>query len=339
MPSPLFVPRSVAVVPFALAVAACGSSGSGGPADGSFGFGNEGGKAEAGAHGDSGSDAGKDSSHPPPPDASCGATPPSDWCATNAPMAIKTSNVLCDDFDFGAPSSTFNFQGVTRSNFVNTGGYVSPYCALQATIGSGGGTTSTGAYTEHVYPLALSSATAKLAFDVLVPGGSACEGAVLGRFLGTSQAGSETDAAKAWLTLSGITGTGGAPATGYTISLTAQVGVAGATGGPASSPVTITVAPRASDKGWVRLELDISAYTVAANPASVTGKVGWYYPGGTAAQSTSTAGTASGTLTWITDAGANAAAAFDFGLIPDPTSAMAPSACTLYLDDVVSDIE
>jgi hypothetical protein len=262
-----------------------------------------------------------------PTNRSCGApsgTP--DWCSANTP---SLSPVLCDDFDQDDLSNLYTWVGVTLSDLVDTH-YSSPFCALNAVAMPGDGGTGNGAYTEQPFTLVNGSGGATLAFDLFVPGGAACNGAVVGRVIGSAITSSmgELDAIKGWITLSDITGTG-ASATSYTAGLT--VGVS-ATGTP-SAPVTLTVSPRTSDEGWVRIDLDLSSFTVQSNPAALSGTLAWYYRDDKTVVATSKAVSGSGTLVATAQ---NGVFVFDVGIIPDPTTKQLPAGCQLYVDNVVT---
>ena len=326
---------------------ACSSakSGGGGPGDGGFGFGGDSSTRDAAElrkdaasvsrDGSSGKDA---TPKGPAGDAACGSSGGSDWCQTNAPTVSNTSHVLCDDFDNGMPDNLFNYTGLTRKSFVNTH-YLSPYCALDARMGDGGGAASSGSFTTHPYTLVSVTGGATLAFDLFVPSGAACEGAVIGRVYVTPFNAETTHAATAWLTISGL-GAGNAGASVYTLTLGAQIGPdGGAAGSPSSTPVLMQVAPRAADNGWTRVELDISSYAIGASPATLTGAASWLYPGDKKAQGTSAKGSATGVIAPAVGPGAGKAEAFfDVGVIPDPSTGMARSSCELFVDDVVSNV-
>jgi hypothetical protein len=326
----------------AFSAAACSSSSSGSVDAGGFGVGDSG-ATDSGKHDSGGGtnhkDAGatKDAAVKLPGDASCGSKAGSDWCQTNAPMLTDTSSVLCDDFDIGTPSNIFNYTGLERSSFVDTH-FQSPYCALRTFVGDGGGYASAGdaglnpvgSFTEHPYPLATGSGAATLAFDLFVPDAAACEGAVVGRLYVTDTAGVRSDALTAWVSISGL-GAGTAGASNYAMNIGAQV----AAGTSATSTKPVMVTPRAADKGWARISLDISAYSMAANPASIAGTVAWLYPGAKTAAATSSAVSASGSVMMPAGEGEMF---FDVGVVGDPASGTAPAGCELFVDNFVSNI-
>jgi hypothetical protein len=264
-------------------------------------------------------------------DAGCGTRVGPDWCDTNAPALTTGSPVMCNDFDTGEISSLFGWMGVSKWSLVDTH-YVSAYCALDVLVGDGGAPHPTqGSYTENPYTGAPGSGAATFAFDLLVPGGAACNGAVVGRFTANADGAVAGDALKGWLTISNIAGSG-ATATSYTLGLSLAVGTAGTP----SAAVTVDVKPRSTDEGWARLGFDLSSYSFVTTSGAITGKATWGYRGETTTQGTSTAAaTASGTLTTTTQTGV---LLFDVGVLPDPTSKNAISGCELFVDDVVSNL-
>lgn len=325
-----------------LVLAACSSSSAGGSSlDSGFGFGGDDAstsKHDGGSSGthDSGGAGSKDA-QATKPSTKCGAIVGPDWCQTNAPTLGSSSNVMCDDFDDGELNSVFNWPGVYAHDSVNTH-YVSPNCALttMSPVDSGLSPSIRGTYTEHPYTAAPASAAGTLQFDLFVAGGSGCEGATVTRFLAYGpDATTEEDALKLWVTVSSISGSGES-ATSYALTLSANVGASG-DGGLAGSPTvssTITVTPRASDDGWAQVNLDVASYAVAS-AGSVSGKASWTYVASKTTEAATSSVSATGTLMQYQG---ETQVVFDVGVAPDPATSMALTTCTLYLDNIVSNI-
>jgi hypothetical protein len=275
----------------------------------------------------------KDSGGPTTPlgDGSCGSYGGVDWCQQNAPDTTGASNVLCDDFDRGVLSSEFDWVNVTRQNLVNAQ-YVSPFCSLLAQFGDAGPS-----FTQHGYPSAPSSGGATIAFDLLVPGGGACNGAVIAYFVALP--GETPDGSiDAWLSVSDVSGSGSL-ASSYTVSLSGFVGATPADGGAGatiSTPVTVSVTPRATDKGWARVELDITSYALAVSPTDSTaqGTVSWSYIGVATPEKTSSAMSLSGAIgsTGTTNLD------LDVGLFPNLVGGSAGGSCQVFVDNYVSNL-
>jgi len=329
----------------AIAAVACSSS-KAGPADsGTFGGGDgattshlDGGHPRDTGGGtttkDSSTSKPTDSGSGGPGDAGCGTNGGSGWCQANAPTQTGGSMVQCDDFDLGSLSSAFSWTGVTRADLVATH-YVSPYCALQAAVGDAGSAGApNAAFTSHTTQGAPATGKATLAFDLFVPGGSSCEGAVVAYLVALPGNGA-SGAVDTWLKLSNITGTGDS-ATSYKVSASAFAGASpGSPGGATpSTPASVTVTPRASDKGWARLELDDAPYTIAVGPAdsSVSATVAWFDIGSTKAVATSTATSTKGVIT----TSGQTLLEFDVGVLPDAVTGVAVGGCQVFIDNFVS---
>jgi hypothetical protein len=256
-------------------------------------------------------------------DGACGSVVAGpDWCQTNAPMETDESNVQCDDFDTGVLSSAYQWEGLTRSSFVNTR-YVSPNCALSAAVTA----TSDIATTEHIYDSAPATGGATMAFDVYVPG-SSCEGVVVGWFNVIPGVTTPAGSLLAWIKLTSVTSS----------DYTATLSIATSGGGKfvSATPVSVHVTPRANDKGWARLELTVQSYTLAASPAATTGAgtISWYAIGGKTAEATSSPINASGQIATVAAPDVN----FYVGVLTDPGSGDALTGCQLTIDDFVTNL-
>jgi len=261
-------------------------------------------------------------------DAACGTPLGSDWCQVHAPVQGGTSMVLCDDFDKGVLSSAFPSEGITSANLVNTR-YVSAYCSLSAQISPDAGMMGLeqGAFYEHSYNGVPAIGAATLAFDLYLPGVT-CEGAVVAFFValpGTMP----TGALEGWLKLSGIS------SSGYTVTLHMSAGSIDSDAGTAT-PVSVMVAPSAADKGWARIELDMSTYTLAAAPTPTqgTGTVSWSHIGASTTAAVSAPTTVMGQISAVNSTNIE----LDVGLLPDPSTTLAVAGCQVFVDDFVTNL-
>ena len=272
-------------------------------------------------------------------DGGCGSNGGSGWCVANASTATASSNLLCDDFDFGVLTSGTGFggQGITSADLVNTH-YVSPYCSMTAYVNDGGTAAApAAAFTSHTYEQALGPASATIAFDLWIPGGTACEGASVAYFVAVPDDNAD-GAVEAWLNISDIVGSG-AMATSYSVSLRGFAGAApGGTGMGATptNPVTVKVTPASSDDGWARVELDVTKYALNVSPTPSTGAavVSWFTVSNPKAVATSAAISMSG---MISSAGLGLVEA-DVGLLPDGVTGTTVSGCRIFVDNFVSNL-
>jgi hypothetical protein len=271
-------------------------------------------------------------------DGACGSNGESSWCVENSPTS--TSMPMCDDFDSAELNNLYGWVGVTPASLVNTH-YVSPFCALSVRVfGDGGGIPFQqhgpfqGSFTEHSYTAAPGTGPSTSEFDLYLPNQPACEGAVIGRFSASGVAASAGDAAMAWLSVTGLQGSGATPSS-YTLNLTVGVGQTGDGGLPTpSSPVTVVVTPQGSDGGWARVGIDVSSYTIGTAGA-ITAQPIWGYRGSTTVKGmSSTSATATGTLKELS---MNGLVRVDVGLPPGPTG-VSVAGCQLWVDDFLSQL-
>ena len=92
--------------------------------------------------------------------------------------------------------------------------------------------------------------------------------------------------------------------------------------------------PRASDDGWAQVNLDVASYAVAS-AGSVSGKASWTYVASKTTEAATSSVSATGTLMQYQG---ETQVVFDVGVAPDPATSMALTTCTLYLDNIVSNI-
>ena len=159
--------------------------------------------------------------------------------------------------------------------------------------------------------------------------GIACEGAVVAFFVALPGGSMPTGALEGWLKLSSIS------SSGYTVTLNMTAGAVDADGGTAT-PVSVMVAPSAADKGWARIELDMSTYTLAASPTPTqgTGTVSWSHIGATTTAGVSAVATVMGQISALTSTNV----LLDVGILPDPSTEVALAGCQLFVDDFVTDL-